>query len=138
MSSSWFPSRGVAFATGLACTLLGSVASAQSWRLHGTGAGAHAVSGHQEDELGFGAAGLAAVEYAFVPEFAVGLELGWVFLAEGDRPSDPALEPIEGASAVSGALGLRVRPFAKHSMEPRPARPVSGLAAESVLPPLTV
>jgi outer membrane protein OmpA-like peptidoglycan-associated protein len=104
----------VAFATGLTCTLLAAVASAQSWRLHGTGAGAHAVSGHQKDELGFGAAALGAVEYAFVPEFGLALELGWAFLAEGDRPSDPRLEPIEGASAVSGALGLRARPFATH------------------------
>lgn len=107
-----FSIRCAAVAAGLAVALGAPRAAAQSLRVHGTGAGAHAVSGHQKDELGFGASALGAVEYAFTPEFGVALEVGWVFLAEGDPPSNPQLEPIEGASALSGAVGLRVRPLA--------------------------
>ncbi len=112
MSLSRFHIRCAAAAAGLVVALGPPVAEAQTWRVHGTGAGAHAVSGHQKDELGFGVGALGAVEYAFTPEFGAALELGWVFLAEGDPPRNPQLEPIEGASALTGAVGLRVRPLA--------------------------
>jgi len=119
MSLSRFPFRCVATAAGLAFALAAPAARAEapetpSWRVHGTGAGAHALSGHQKDELAFGAVGLGAVEYAFVPEFGAALELGWVFLAEGDPPDNADLERIEGASAVSAAIGVRVKPFASN------------------------
>jgi len=120
MSSSRSPTRSAAIAAGLAVALsvatalTAAPAAAQSFRVHGTGAGAHALSGHQKDELSFGVGALGAVEYAFTPEFGVALELGWVFLSEGDPPRNRNLERIEGASALSGAIGLRLRPFADH------------------------
>lgn len=115
MSRSRFPTAGagLCFAALAAIALASSPAHAQSWKVHGTAAGAHAVSGHQKDELGFGVSGLGAVEYGFTPEFGLELELGYLFLASGDPPSDPGLEPLDGASAVSGAVGLRLRPFAR-------------------------
>ena len=93
--------------------MVASTARAESWRLHGTAAGAHAVSGHQQTEYGLGAAVLGAVEYGFTPELGLVGELGWVFLSRGDAPEDPSLARLDSASGLSGALGLRVRPFAQ-------------------------
>ncbi len=94
MSLSRFPIRCAVTAAGLVVALAAPTVRAQSWRVHGTGAGAHAVSGHQKDELSFGASALGAVEYAFLPELGAALELGWVFLSQGDPPKNPDLERI--------------------------------------------
>lgn len=81
-------------------------------RLHGTLAAARALGGHQKDELGWGVAGLAAAEWAFVPELGVQLELGSVWLSEGEPPDDPTIEPQGAGSSAHLALGVRARPFA--------------------------
>ena len=93
--------------------LCASTARAESWRVHGTAAGAHALSGHQQTEFGLGGAVLGAIEYGFTPELGLFGELGWVFLSQGDAPDDPSLARMDSASALSGAFGLRVRPFAQ-------------------------
>ncbi len=98
--------------TMLCIALLASSARAQSWRVHAAAAGAHAVSGHQKDELGYGATASGAIEYGFTRQFGVAGEFGWVWLSEGDAPKDPSLAPLRGASALSGALSMRLRPFA--------------------------
>jgi outer membrane protein OmpA-like peptidoglycan-associated protein len=88
-----------------------ATARAQALRLHGTAAGGHAVSGHQKDELGFGVAGLAAGELGLTKALGLQLELGYLWMSEGDAPSDPKLKPIGSASSSQIGLGVRVRPF---------------------------
>lgn len=86
-------------------------AAAEPLRLHGTGAAAKAVGGHQKDEFGFGFGLLGAVEMPLEDEIGFQLELGHIWLSEGDPPSDPRLAPLGAASGTHGAVGLRVRPF---------------------------
>jgi outer membrane protein OmpA-like peptidoglycan-associated protein len=81
-------------------------------RLHGTAAGARAISGHQKDELGFGVVGLAAVELPVATPIGLELELGSLWLSEADAPEDPRIAPGGAGSSVHGALGARVRPLA--------------------------
>ena len=84
---------------------------AQTMRLHGTAAAGHAVSGHQKDELGFGFAGLGAGELGLTRALGLQLELGYLWMSEGDAPSDPKLKPLGSASSGQIGVGVRVRPF---------------------------
>lgn len=88
-----------------------SLAQAEPLRLHGAAAAAHAVSGYQKDELGWGAAGLGALELPLGKQFGLQLELSTLWLSQGSAPSDPGFERTESANATSAGLGLRVRPF---------------------------
>ncbi|MEB2324124.1 MAG: hypothetical protein OZ921_16545, partial [Sorangiineae bacterium] len=107
---------GVALAAAL-MTRAGS-ASAEPLRLHGEGTLARAVTGHQRSEFGFGARGLAALELPLWPTLGVEAELGALWLSERAAPADPTLAPHGSATALTGALGLRVRPFAGAASEP--------------------
>lgn len=96
--------------------LLASVpALAQNLRFHGTAAGAKAVSGYQKKELGFGAIGLGAVELPVTGALGLDLEVGSLWLSEGDPPEDARLEPQGAGSSVHGAIGVRIRPLADPS-----------------------
>jgi len=86
-------------------------AHADPVRLHGTVAAAHAVSGYQKDELGWGASGSAAAELPFGNVLGVQLQLGTLWLSQGSRPSDPRFARGGAATANSAGVGLRLRPF---------------------------
>jgi len=79
-------------------------------RLHGTAAAARATGGHQKDEFGWGAGLFGAGELPLSRELGLQLELGWVWLSEGDPPP-PQFASEGDASAFLGGLGVRVRPF---------------------------
>jgi outer membrane protein OmpA-like peptidoglycan-associated protein len=85
-------------------------ASADPLRLHGTAAAARATGGHQKDEFGWGAGLLGAGELPLSPQLGLQLELGWVWLSEGDAPP-PQFASEGDASAFIGGLGARLRPF---------------------------
>ena len=87
-------------------------ASAEPLRLHGGFAAAHAISGYQKDEFGWGAAGLAAVELPLGKSLGLQFELSSLWLSQGDRPRDPQFARGGAASATNAALGVRLRPFA--------------------------
>jgi len=80
-------------------------------RLHGVAAGAHAFSGYQGHEFGWGAAGQIAAELPFGNVFGMQLELDTLWLSQGSPPEDPRFERGGAASASSLGLGFRVRPF---------------------------
>src|SRR5450432_2624634 len=80
-------------------------------RLHGELAAAHAISGYQKDEFGWGIAGTGAGELALNKLFGVQLELSSLWVSQSSAPSDPKIEPVGSATANTAALGLRVRPF---------------------------
>ncbi len=99
-------------------TLIASPGSAvEPVRLHGAAAAAHALGGHQERELGFGASGLLAAELPLVPALGVQLELGGLWLADGKPPPDADLADDGAASATALGLGLRARPFARRDQD---------------------
>jgi outer membrane protein OmpA-like peptidoglycan-associated protein len=89
-----------------------STATAEPLRLHAGAGAAHAFTGHQKDELGFGATGLGAAELPLTRELGVQLELGALWLSQGSAPKDPTLARGGSATAYTGGIGLRVRPFA--------------------------
>ncbi len=86
-------------------------AHADPVRLHGDAAAAHAISGYQKDEFGWGASGRAAAELPFGNLLGVQLEVGTLWLSQGSAPSDPKFARGGSATANSAALGLRFRPF---------------------------
>jgi outer membrane protein OmpA-like peptidoglycan-associated protein len=90
-----------------------SSAGANPVRLHGTAAAARATGEYQKDEFGWGVGALGAVELGLSAELGLELELGGLWLSEGDDPVDPAIEPQADGAAGIAALGLRVRPFAR-------------------------
>ncbi len=86
-------------------------ARADPVRLHGEVAAAHAISGYQKDELGWGASGLGAAELPFGDLLGVELQVGTLWLSQGSAPSDPKFARGGAATANSAAVGLRLRPF---------------------------
>ncbi len=100
----------LAAASLVAC--LAATATAEPLRLHLGAGAAHAFTGHQKNELGFGADGLGAVELPLTRAIGLQLELGALWLSQGDAPKDPTLARGGSATAYTGGLGLRVRPFA--------------------------
>jgi outer membrane protein OmpA-like peptidoglycan-associated protein len=86
-------------------------AAAEPLRLHGEAALAHAISGYQKDELGWGASGTGAAELPFNRLLGVELELGSIWLRKGDDPKNPKFVPGGSATANSAAVGLRLRPL---------------------------
>ena len=98
-------------------------AQAEPVRLHGVAAGAHAFTGYQKDEFGWGAAGQLALELPFGRIFGLQLELDTLWLSQGSPPDSPRFER-GGASSASGlGLGVRVRPFGNdyHGQSPSAA-----------------
>jgi outer membrane protein OmpA-like peptidoglycan-associated protein len=85
---------------------------AEGIRLHGAGALARALGGHQKDELGFGGEVSGAAELGLSRALGLSLELGGLYLSEGDAPDDPRVVPEGDASAYLLGAGVRVRPFA--------------------------
>ena len=85
--------------------------AAEPLRLHGVAAAAHAISGYQKDELGWGLAGQGALELPFGRQLGLELELNSLWLSQGSRPSDPRFARGGAASASGAALGVRLRPF---------------------------
>jgi len=94
-----------------AALLLARGAQAEPLRLHGGAAVAHAVSGYQKDEFGWGPAGLIALELPFGKVVGLQLQLDTLWLAQGSAPESPKFERGGAASATSLGLGVRVRPF---------------------------
>jgi outer membrane protein OmpA-like peptidoglycan-associated protein len=91
--------------------LLARGAQAEPLRLHGVAAAAHAVSGYQKDEFGWGAAGQVALELPIDNVFGLQLQLGTLWLSQGSPPDSPKFERGGAASATSVGLGVRIRPF---------------------------
>jgi len=85
--------------------------NAEPLRLHGAFAAAHAISGYQKDEFGWGLAGQGALELPFGNLLGLELELNTLWLGQGDPPSDARFARGGAASASSVALGVRLRPF---------------------------
>ena len=96
---------------GAACLLTVVAADAEPLRVHGVAAAAHAVSGYQKDELGWGPALQGALELPFGNVFGLELQLDTLWLSQGSAPSDPRFERGGSATSSSAGLGLRVRPF---------------------------
>jgi outer membrane protein OmpA-like peptidoglycan-associated protein len=86
-------------------------AHADPVRLHGSLAAAHAISGYQKEEFGWGASGRAAAELPFGNLLGAQLELGTLWLSQGSPPSDPRFARGGASTANSAAVGLRLRPF---------------------------
>lgn len=77
------------------------------------GAGvARALGGHQQHELGYGAAGLLGLELPFGSLLGAELRLGSTWLSEANAPVDGTLAPQGDATAYDGTLALRVYPLA--------------------------
>ena len=98
-------------------------AQAEPLRLHAGLGAAHAISGYQKDELGWGAAGLGALELPFGKVLGLQLQLDTLWLSQGSAPSDPKFARLGSASATGASLGLRVRPFGEsyHGQSPSAA-----------------
>jgi len=79
--------------------------------LHGAAAAAHAVSGYQKDEFGWGASGIAAAELPFGNVLGMQLQLSTLWLSQGGRPSDPKFARGGASTANSAAVGFRLRPW---------------------------
>jgi hypothetical protein len=92
----------------LAASLASVSAAADPPRLHGSAAAARAVTGHQKRELGFGAAGILAVEVPVAGPLGMQAEAGSLWLSEGSKPDDPEIAPGGAASSLHGALGARL------------------------------
>jgi outer membrane protein OmpA-like peptidoglycan-associated protein len=80
-------------------------------RPHVIVAGGHALGGHQQKELSWGAAGLGAAELGLSRGLGVELEVGYLRLWPGKAPDNAILEPLGSAAALHGALGVRLAPF---------------------------
>ena len=98
-------------ALGLGLVGLVGVAWAEPVRLHGTAAAARATGGHQKDEFGWGIAGFGAGELPLTRAFGLQLELGALWLSEGDPPADPNILPEGSSNAFTAGAGVRLRPF---------------------------
>lgn len=96
----------------LATSLVALPATAQQLRLHGTGAFAHALGGHQQRELSWGSTARIGAEWVIVREFGVMVQGSGTFLGAGELPLDPSLRPMDAAAGFAGVLGLHLRPFA--------------------------
>lgn len=101
----------------MACWAVLGVAKSEPLRVFGRGGVALPVGGYQSSELGLGVAGTAGLEYPFTPKIGVAVELGAVWLSDGDSPSDPAFSDLNDASQVSTALALHLRPGATADLE---------------------
>jgi outer membrane protein OmpA-like peptidoglycan-associated protein len=88
-------------------------AAAQQVRLHGYGAGAHAVGGHQQHELGWGSTVRASAEWVIVREFGLVLQGSGTFLGAGELPDNASLAPLDAAKGWGAEVGFHLRPFAR-------------------------
>ena len=104
-------------------------AAAEPLRLHGVAAAAHAITGYQKDEFGWGPAGQVALELPFGKVFGLELQLDTLWLSQGSAPSDPRFERGGSATASGAALGVRVRPFGEGYRGQSPAAAGLWLAA---------
>lgn len=111
VSSSGF----LAAAVALPCVT--SPAVAEGLRLHGRAGAAFSATGHQRHEQGWGARGSAMMELPLARPLGVGVGVGMglVTLSDGEPPRDPRFADPEGASGLTGSLGVRLRPLASAS-----------------------
>jgi len=114
-----------------AALLLARGAFAEPLRLHAEAGAAHAISGYQKDEFGWGAAGQLALELPVDKVFGVQLELGTLWLSQGSAPASARFERGGAASASSLGLGMRVRPFANGYQGKSPSSAGLWLAADA-------
>lgn len=103
--------RVLAAFTALGLALGASSSAAETPRVHVTGGAARALGGHQEDEYGWGALGLAALELPLGAPVGLELELGAIWLSEGAQPADSRFVAQGDASSGHAAAGVRLRPF---------------------------
>ncbi|HET7539306.1 MAG TPA: OmpA family protein [Polyangiaceae bacterium] len=111
--------------------LLARGAQAEPLRLHGVAAAAHAISGYQKDEFGWGVAGQFALELPFGKKFGLQLELDSLWLAQGSPPESPRFERGGAASSSGLGLGFRLRPFADGYLGQSPSAAGLWLAADA-------
>ena len=97
----------------LAVVLVAGSARAQHFRLHGTGAVAHAVGGHQQRELGWGGTGRIGAEWVVMRQLGVTLQGSGLWLGAGKLPRDRSLQPLDAASSYGTTAGLHLRPLAR-------------------------
>ena len=111
--------------------LLARQSQAEPLRLHGVAAAAHAISGYQKDEFGWGPAGNLALELPFGKVFGLQLELGSLWLSQGSAPDSPRFERGGAATATGLGLGVRVRPFGASYQGQSPSAAGLWLAADA-------
>lgn len=100
------------FAASLGAT---APAAAQQLRFHGYGGVAHAVSGHQLHELGWGSTVRAGGEWVIVREFGLVLQGSGTFLGAGELPKNRTFQPLDAAMGFGAELGFHYRPFARQT-----------------------
>jgi outer membrane protein OmpA-like peptidoglycan-associated protein len=93
--------------------MVAASAAADPPRFHASAAAARAVTGHQQRELGFGAAGILALEAPISSILGLQAEAGSLWLSEGAEPEDPKIAPGGTASSLHGAVGARLRASAE-------------------------
>src|SRR3954451_18196755 len=111
--------------------LLAPRVQAEPLRLHGVAAGAHAISGYQKDEFGWGPAGQVALELPFGKVFGLQLQLDSLWLSQGSAPESPRFERGGAASATGLGLGVRLRPFGDSYQGQSPSAAGLWLAADA-------
>ncbi len=95
----------------LSALLVAPPSGAEPLRVHARLGAAKAVSGYQESELSWGMGATLGLELPFTPQVGLAGELGAVYLADGEAPTNPMYRDEDAASAFSGALALHLRPF---------------------------
>ena len=96
---------------GSALLLAGRAADADPIRLHLEAGGALPLGEPQAHEFSAGAEGAFAAELPLARPIGVQLEVGGLWLAHRNSSSDPSVASHSDGSALSGMLGLRLRPF---------------------------
>lgn len=86
-------------------------AHAEEPRLHLRTGAAVALTGFQADEFGTGFGVFGGLELPVVPQLGWGVELGGLYLSQGERPRDSRFQDAGPASAWTAALSVHVRPF---------------------------
>lgn len=103
----------------MAAIFLAPSGLAEGVRVHGRANAALPMTGPQRDEQSWGALTAVMLEVPLVQQVGIGAELGAVTLSDGEPPATAGVVDPEGASGLSGALALHVRPGAERDPERR-------------------
>ena len=96
----------------LSVLLVALPSAAEPLRVHLRLGAAKAVSGYQAQELSWGMGATLGLELPLAPQVGLAGEIGAVYLADGEAPSNPMYRDEDAASAFAAALALHLRPFA--------------------------
>lgn len=106
------PTRSVCLAAAMATTMVAVAARGQEVRLHAKGGAAHAVSGPQSRELGWGGGGTLAAELQLAPrspvQIGVQVQTTAMALSQGATPTDPTLARRSTGTMLGASGGLRL------------------------------